>query len=561
MMRQEGQGEGDDDATIPSVGANIKSVPQPDATEAVDVCELDTEANPNIHSSSPSFMCHRVVVVAVLLIFAFAFLLFHQSHTTREYRFSPSTTTAINNSSNNNNNTYVIVGTVRSPSPPPPSPIPSASPVAEPTTASVADYPSPAVEALLASWELTPSSFHDINLHPAVELLDPGSSSSSSPLPAFKNRLVTGQKIRAHFGITNQMMYYAALMAYAYYDDRDVLFPVDAPLPFYSLFDIDRTEKALAQDTPLRIVRRNVSNSNEQQLVIEKIYGHPVRMKKITPLPRRDLCNGDDKQKSAAWYKINAMYNSTRNTGFVVHGDFFLRFPFGPKTTGKRDMCYWMAMQRLPLSLQNVAFRVLSELRAKRVLAVHLRLETDAVLLSASSAQLTPDALETHFIKRILPLAARLRCGAIYICSGTLKSSFMDVFRKLRTSHPRIPVYTKSDFADKPELFQLPSVQGTFGKYQTTNHFAAAVDLTIMEHATAVVVSGYSSLTYNVLSRRCFSRMRNPSENTGMFIHSVLSTGAGFSRLVYTPCDRPFLNKCFYDGVSKLPQIKSTKDW
>lgn len=329
---------------------------------------------------------------------------------------------------------------------------------------------------------------------------------------------LTSAKIPKKYGLTNVMLFAASMLAYAGLDNRAVVFPEKSPVDVETLLNLDKTE-ALLSVVNVRFATR------------DEVLQLPKKLKRTKPLQKtsawrvgihlgyRALSGSNNPTNaSIALSKLQMNMGITKDSEIVSYGDFFLRFPF--YALRPLDDCFFLRRMVFSDAVLSAAMRVMAHLEhlsgggggranpstAKRVLALHLRLESDAYLLDRRIGRVPPAELQRFLREAVAPLAAQEGIGVVYVCSGPLDKDYVQVLRQGIASPGDLGgggggglrVVLKDDV---PGLgAELRAMAGP-----TTSHAAAAIDLTVMELATVAVSTSLSTFFLAVLSRRCAS--------------------------------------------------------
>ena len=382
-------------------------------------------------------------------------------------------------------------------------------------------------------------------------------------------RVLTTEIIYSKYGLTNVLMCVAAMMAYASLDDRMILFPVASPVDLESLLDIDATQRLLKDVNVVFLLRNSTTAHNLPQRMKAKAshwsFGHRI-----------DIGSSDIAVAERAAARIVHFMIVTREVKFVSQRDFFLNWPF--RYTAPLDLCFYLRRIVFAESVRSKARRLLRALEEKhkvqRYVAVHLRLERDAKLVSKLAEFVSAEEVRRFFETEILPLAVALNVDAVYVCAGRLGPQHVAALKSFA-----FPIFIKSDF---PEL----DIRMEEAHQVVTNHFSAAVDLLVLQHAAAAVTMDESTFSLAVMAKRCHSpSQRNrgswsrffrnssltreapsnsgsssgseapqrPHDSGGAFSYTLVAdpvTGAGrFTPLFFVHCDEQLRSLCYFKGV------------
>lgn len=364
------------------------------------------------------------------------------------------------------------------------------------------------------------------------------------------------------YGLTNQLMCYAAALRYGHEDDRAVLFPSVASLaasdvlPFEHLVDVEATQRNLAalvsivvptandralgfkarpeapKATPQPSVRRGQLVAHG---VPDALYP-PVSMnKKKLFLPTRDTFRT---HKSTAIAAVRAytrkLYQSSQRFAFVRHHNFFMRFAWGPDA-GRHDETFFMDAVAPCAAVRRYWTALDARLRtiSSTYVAVHVRLESDAKALRVTGAKAPSRAQFKAFVEgEVARLALSVAAGAVYICTGEVSAelrSVIDEWNAQPSSKRRFVLLLRSIVSNTtaygallqtppapgqaPELPDLPRFVGSqramhqaIGMTRTQDHYASFVELLVLTHAARAAVTEFSSLRFAVWAKRCGRR-------------------------------------------------------
>ena len=403
-------------------------------------------------------------------------------------------------------------------------------------------------------------------------------------------RYLTSAKIPKKYGLTNVLLFAASMLAYAGLDNRAVVFPEKSPVDLELLLDFGRTEALLAPLNVRLAFRHDVQNVTKRlnwKRALKKVSGWRVGIH----LGYRALSGSNDAANaSTALSKLKMNMGITREAEVVSYGDFFLRFPF--YAIRPLDDCFYLRRMVFSETVLSGAMRIVQhlhhKLKIRRLLALHLRLEPDARLLDKQLGRVSAVELSRFLREIISPMVVNESIDGVYICSGPLDEDYRKALRSFsQTTTPRVAVVSKDDVPGMAA--DLKDMAG-----QTTSHFAAAVDLVVMEHATIAVSTSLSTFMLAVLSRRCPSpqvpvdvrrytttdtllfrttvKRGRPGESVGVIFPPTPTAGSGLvafegafsydisngdggtttmSGLTFVGCNVPWKNHCFFGNASR----------
>lgn len=322
-------------------------------------------------------------------------------------------------------------------------------------------------------------------------------------------RLLTSDVIAGKYGLTNVLMFGAAMLAYGAMDDRAVLFPKRSPVDVEELLNLTATEELLRPANVVIISRRDFAGSP-----VVNVSWARARKLALSFGFRTTIGSGDITVAAGALaHERNIMVRSKKHR-LLSHRDFFLSFPF--RATAPMDMCFFIKRLVFADSIRRQAALVLRALRAKgvqRYVAVHLRLESDAAMLRREAAGVTSHEVRRFFRDVVGTLVKQVDAQGVYVCAGKLKPEFVEA-----TKAAPVPVFFKSDF---PEANISMTNVGV-----VTSHFGAAADMLLMGHATAAVGMLVSTFSLGVLTHRCPSPRRGtPVDAVALKRFSWMGTG------------------------------------
>ena len=382
-----------------------------------------------------------------------------------------------------------------------------------------------------------------------------------SALSPAEGRFLGTEKLWAKYGLTNVLMTLAAMFAYAATDNRTVVLPKDSPVVLTQLLDIPETQRLLLPAAVVIVQNESLEAALPTGQKARRLKESLGNRKESRTLSRRD--------GEFAFIRHLGRMNRTSHIQYLIHRDFFLRFPF--RHTAPLDMCFYIRRMIFHASIRRKAHTVLSWLRSKgvsRLMALHLRLEFDVKLLVKSAAAISADELKRFLAEEVMPVARAAAIDGIYVCAGGLKAQYVEVLRALP-----LPVYLKGD---------VPELEAEGDGPRTTSHLSAAMDVTIMQHATVTIGFSGSTILLSVLSKRCPSPVSaDPAAFKRFFASPLLSVKPGlheesvparavrrsaaddafgvlgydfnegartaaFSKLHFIPCTHPFQFQCFY---------------
>lgn len=374
-------------------------------------------------------------------------------------------------------------------------------------------------------------------------------------LPLLPTRFLSSKRITKRYGLSNVLMFLASLFAYGGIDNRAIYFPLDAPIDVEKdLLDIARTTQCLAM-VNVRLVNRTVALTGRKQVSAWR-FG--------VDLGSRWKAGSTDQSAFSLLSQLKGNMGRTAHVPAIAFGDFFMRFPF--YTIRPADLCFYIKRMVFSEWIRYKAEQVLTRMHTKgvrRYLAVHVRLESDAVELNKGVfTKVSPASLQRFWRGAIRPLIAATGVDSVYICAGVLDYEYLDV---LHAETP-VPLYFKNNpRVDRPD------------EQRTTSHQGAAVDLLVAEGAAAVVSMDRSTFVLSLLSRRCpspkrdasFEAYRNTttlyqwdhgarsvmpadsdSDGKGVFIYSFQVTAKNVTTIAptlsFASCNEPWSGSCFY---------------
>jgi hypothetical protein len=302
------------------------------------------------------------------------------------------------------------------------------------------------------------------------------SSSASGHSDATAVRVLTFNPLSGWYGLTNQLLSYAAALRFALAENRSVLFPdhpaSDGLVPFHELFNATLTldvlrrtvARAVAASSPpmdaetLRWAWRSgrafpsaaypaLAVAQAGGLVAVPAAAQPTSMnKRNMHLPNRDSYRGapDSPAVRGARVYVARLHEKARAFNFTRHHNFFMRMPWAAEAAAPAVLQEahfvtalqpvdaidhaWLALARA-MSVAGAAVGASEPLCSSplacarwtrlHVVALHLRLESDAALLlrALPSAADLVTFLESH-ADAILGGALRGGASVLYICIG-----------------------------------------------------------------------------------------------------------------------------------------------
>jgi len=381
-------------------------------------------------------------------------------------------------------------------------------------------------------------------------------------------RVLTSSKIHKKYGLTNVLLFLASMLAYAGVDDRAVLYPEVAPIGATALLDIGATQARLSH-----VNVRFTTVDEVKSLVLQRRSAWRLGVGLGSRLQAGSLRHDNS---TGALMKLQSRMELTRHVEVLSHGDFFLRFPF--YSVRPLDDCFYLKRFVFARAIRDRAAAIVNHLvtglKARRLLALHLRVEPDAALLDRRLARVAPVEVSKFWATSVQRLVREHEIDAVYVCMGAVEQDYVDAIR-MAAQATNTAVVMKEDIPETPGNSAGMARKGT----RTTSHTAAAVDLLMMEKATIAVSTGLSTFALAALARRCPSPQRNltldkfrgslflhtqrdafvfppqPDDGTnGIFVYTtqkrdIDSATIISSELTYAGCDKPFQGHCFFHGV------------
>lgn len=310
--------------------------------------------------------------------------------------------------------------------------------------------------------------------------------------PLVPTKFLTSVRIYKGMGLSNILMDTASMFAFGGMSNRAVYFPQDSPVDVENnLLDLTLTEQCLA-GVNVRILRRAHALeliNGTKQLLVRKEYDHRA----LQP-------------KHAYGIVKEFMKILKKDVRSVVFGKFLLQHPF--YTSRPLDMCYYLRRMIFTKQIRQEAADIVARMQAsgvKRFVAVHLRLESDSLMLH-NWRKVHHTQLAQFWRDNINPLVLSLNADAVYICAGALEEDYANAV--LSTSV--VPIHFKNN--KNHEDNNATSV---------TSHTGAAVDLLVTDAAAAVISTPPSTFSFAMMSRRCPSPQKPLSlewfRNTSLF--------------------------------------------
>ena len=357
------------------------------------------------------------------------------------------------------------------------------------------------------------------------------------------------------YGLTNQMMCYAAAIRYAMHSHRAMVPPEkDMVARFTDLFDLDATNAALTK--LFHTTRTTTAASDITAPLIISLKDVPTEFlpptsmnKKNLYLPQREVFHSTTKAKAALQYLSR---NIERSKGYraIRHHNFFMRFPWVPEMAPLDEgamfasLVFHSTIVRYAAAIKNVL--------PPHYLALHLRLENDAKLIRSSVAvEPTSEQFHEFLKKHVAPLVGSTGAKAVYLCTGKLSEQML---RSIEDWNKQMSSFTfklwlKSEIQRSGASFPpIPTAVGRQrdahaakkGVTHTQDHYQAAVDLLLMESATAAVLPDYSTFRFAVYGRRCglahVASVKSTNNTGGVQCYKLFDSGQ-FSPLTPYGCD------------------------
>jgi hypothetical protein len=348
---------------------------------------------------------------------------------------------------------------------------------------------------------------------------------------AEERRYLFMEPMRVGYGLTNQLMAYAALVFYAMKDNRTVVFP-PARTPFSQIVSLEQSTLF-----PMFSHSRDIC----EDAAAGRLPG--IRMKhKRFYFMRKAMNRGMFiLNPTGALRKLYGFMRNVKRVPSVKVWDMYGRWPYGAAYLSDWETLPWFlcglhfndAVEQQTgvvyqlLAASALAFHKNAKTKFKyagntthaRYVAVHLRMEPqDMHSMGRSWSNATQVA--DFFVKHVLPLAESHKTRSVLLCSGRLHPDVEGTIHEVGAEQG-FQILRKSAFnATFPEEKAL-SLDSHGIVIRPTNSFHALMDALLMERATAVVATAFSSLTASVYSRRCcgnFSRMgaaRSPNATGG----------------------------------------------
>eukprot|EP00760_Papus_ankaliazontas_P004440 PhM_4_TR11891/c0_g1_i1/m.42719 len=331
---------------------------------------------------------------------------------------------------------------------------------------------------------------------------------------------VTMNPLYSFYGLTNQLICYAAALAYGMSAQRNVLFPVNQTASAYELFDLTETQRRLPRGATIAYPA-NVTG-----------LGKATSMnKKSLFLPEREFYRSL-KAKDVRW-TMSTIYSRSRKYRFVRHHNFFMRYPWLPQDHPNDEAVLFRAFVpcRAVREYSAVLLNILGG--AERVLVLHLRVEADGALIRPKGARVpSANQLRTFLRNTIRPLALEVRATTVYICSGAMPETYAAVLEEVSGDGSGVRYRHKFEAGLAPRLPTLPKAVGhqRDKKQSTQDHYASLADLVVLSRARVAVVTHFSSLKYSVLAWRCRDR-----KSTGVHTIRIADDGT-VQEPVYFDC-------------------------
>jgi hypothetical protein len=367
------------------------------------------------------------------------------------------------------------------------------------------------------------------------------------------DRFMTFNALPPWYGLTNQLMCYAAALRYGMDDNRTVLFPAhrDAAdvLPFYELMDADATQQALGNVVAIALPTDDDRSLGYQRRpqpsapwgprnVPPDLYPPASMNKRKLWLPERT----EFRLRSAARlavsrrYMVEKVYRRSKELRFIRHHNLFMRFAWPPREHWNE--CRLMATIQPAGDVIAFAASLGHALTAGgrvRYVAVHLRLEPDGLLLRPSAARGTsPDQFRAFLRERAVPFALAANASVVYLCIGRLDDSHADVVEMFNRDNPGVTVtYRARLLKSAPAMPAIRTFAGTQravhtrkGGHRTQDHYMSFVELLLLSRAAASVVTEFSSLKFSVFSRRCFNGVAAKDAERAVHTLSIRDDGS-----------------------------------
>ena len=404
-----------------------------------------------------------------------------------------------------------------------------------------------------------------------ASFLDSAGDCRADPPPTFPGRrYLTAEPMKDGYGLTNQLLAYAGLVAWARYDTngpgnrRRILMPA-ARTYFLNLVDVNRSVAPYWPDdeTPLAEYRRPQSVEFAHTLV-DVVVSRPCELAYIKRLRMRrmkDTVSSAVRRRLDRRFAVVAAESSlldhrrvmsaalNRRAPVIGLWDMYAKWPYAADAT-RYDFPAFLCGLAFAPRVERAAAAVVAGIAAKvadgadtgglrrpppssssssprpsssaaaRYVAVHLRMEPQDMATMGRSVS-DPPHVAAFFGASIFPLARRVSASAVYVASGALNATmWRAIVSAGARQRPPIAVLRKDDLLPAATTTRLydegdaaARQQVYRGKYVVTptTALAAAVDLLVLGQAAATAVTAFSSLSAAVYSLRCCDADGNPT--------------------------------------------------
>ena len=369
------------------------------------------------------------------------------------------------------------------------------------------------------------------------------------------SRYITAEPMKDGYGLTNQLLAYVGLIAWAREDvfqgvRRRILMP-PARTYFLDLIDV---VKSRAQ------YWSKASNTTLASFVVHDPCELPhIRRLRIRRL--KDSVSSQVRRRLDRRFAFAAPTNSLRDhlqvmsanvhrkAPLIAVWDMYQKWPFGASTAFDFEdfLCGLKFCSRVEAAASDVA-----RLIGKPFMGVHLRMEPQDMSTMRRSVS-DPRQVIHFFLDKIRPVAVKKKLSTVVVAAGRLNETLWATLKStLRSQKPPLHLVRKEDFLSQKVVASLHDEGAEEGRQQLfegrfvvtpTTALAAAVDLLLLSRASVAVVTAYSSLTAAVYAMRCCradgiqtDESNDVKDNeAGVFMYDVYRDGS-LSRIQSLQC-------------------------
>jgi hypothetical protein len=359
----------------------------------------------------------------------------------------------------------------------------------------------------------------------------------------YRRRYVTAEAVKPGYGLTNQLLVYAGLHAYAMIDTV-------APITHGSRFETGSPRHILfppARFHANRLINWSASTCRGCRDVVVTdpceaafIRDHSKRARNLRiALSKAAISRSLVSNHPMEAYKsyANIMAEDTERR-VVILWDMYRRWPFASRPKEASFGAFACGL-RFVAPLESIAAAAAATLRARAAqgyLSVHLRMEPQD--MATMGRALSSHAQTARFFAdNIVPLARQHNVSAVVLHSGPLLSDLTASIRQT-LARASIRLFTKIDLLRGAGAVRWPAEPDSLPLLhehtivRPTSASRAAVDVLLMDAAKVSVLTAFSSITALVASRRCCSAFETDRAGDGgsspsgnVFIYDVALDG------------------------------------